>query len=82
MPNTIADLKKLLEEYGDEEEIVLRIRPAMDDMEVGTFTAERVQFVAITYHSYMPGRSPAANTNRPNRPSAPSSQRGSLTPPK
>lgn len=51
---TIKELKAILEPYGDDEDVVIRIRPTMDETEVGTITAERVKYVAVIYHALMP----------------------------
>ena len=46
----VSDIKAVLSELGDDEEVVIRIRPAMSDLDIGTVTINRVKYVELVYN--------------------------------
>jgi hypothetical protein len=67
MMATAKQLKELLNSIDDDEQVVLHIRPAMNDVEADTFTVERVTYIALTYHKRMPPNVQVYSGTRGNR---------------
>ena len=47
---TAKELKEIIENIPDDEEVVLSIQPAPDNMEVGTFKLEKVSYTKIIFY--------------------------------